>query len=409
VQAGAMRRLYWISYSPRLVNSSPSRGADRVAARSGWRVTRAASAGTSFLPRPPSPKLRSGATACTGSGFARLDLAYDGEGHRTRLLETTAGGTPVVTTTEFTYEGDTVVRETSTTGGTTITRAFTTDETGAIVKVAISGDPTSLHNGTYLVTHNGHGDALALEKIESSGALTPANRYTYNTWGTPTTTTHNGYGDLRFRYLYVGQYGVTWDSSAAVPSGIHYMRARHYHAEFGRFIQPDPSALEANLYGYAANSPVTKVDPDGTKWWELLRDLWYKVAPHLSKLGTVGPRALALQARWAIRANRDAILRSVDRVSGKRGYSVGGHSLSKHAGTRAERVGSPFAKVKGSPEVFNREARRLVERILKDQHTVRFQQRTRAETIYVVKDDAGRGIRLARRITGQWDFIGFWD
>jgi hypothetical protein len=41
------------------------------------------------------------------------------------------------------------------------------------------------------------------------------------------------------------------------------MHARHYHPEFGRFLQPDPSAMEANLYGYTENSPVTKVDPSG--------------------------------------------------------------------------------------------------------------------------------------------------
>ncbi|CAN5557714.1 hypothetical protein BH20CHL7_BH20CHL7_02380 [soil metagenome] len=202
-----------------------------------------------------------GASSCTGSGFARLDLVYDGEGHRTRLVERTSGGT--VTTTDFTYQGDAVVREVSTTGATTITRAFTTDEAGAIIKVAISGDPVTLHNGAYLVTWNGHGDALALSKVEMNGTLTPANRYTYTTWGTPTTTTHNSYGDLRFRYLYVGQYGVTWDSSATVPTGLHYMRARHHSPEFGRFLQPDPSRLEVNHYAYAENNPVTKVDPSG--------------------------------------------------------------------------------------------------------------------------------------------------
>ena len=29
-------------------------------------------------------------------------------------------------------------------------------------------------------------------------------------------------------------------------------------------LQPDPSAAEVNLYAYAGNSPVTKVDPSGT-------------------------------------------------------------------------------------------------------------------------------------------------
>jgi hypothetical protein len=41
------------------------------------------------------------------------------------------------------------------------------------------------------------------------------------------------------------------------------MGARHYSPSLGRFLQPDPSAAEANLYGYGANSPVSRVDPSG--------------------------------------------------------------------------------------------------------------------------------------------------
>jgi uncharacterized protein RhaS with RHS repeats len=42
------------------------------------------------------------------------------------------------------------------------------------------------------------------------------------------------------------------------------MHARHYSPTTGRFIQPDPDRSEANLYAYAANNPVTEIDPDGT-------------------------------------------------------------------------------------------------------------------------------------------------
>jgi RHS repeat-associated protein len=66
---------------------------------------------------------------------------------------------------------------------------------------------------------------------------------------------------LGFRYLYVGSYGVAWDGFAA--ANLQHMGARTYSPSLGRFLQPDPSDAEANLYGYAENSPVTKVDPDG--------------------------------------------------------------------------------------------------------------------------------------------------
>jgi uncharacterized protein RhaS with RHS repeats len=42
------------------------------------------------------------------------------------------------------------------------------------------------------------------------------------------------------------------------------MHARHYSPALGRFLQPDPDGSEANLYAYAANNPVTEIDPDGT-------------------------------------------------------------------------------------------------------------------------------------------------
>gem|GEM_PF-2428923 len=268
-------------------------------------------------------------TSCTGSGFARLDMTYDGEGHRIRLVETPASG--AATTTDFRYQGDAVTSEVSVTGGTAITRTFTTDESGAIIKVAISGDPVSLHNGTYLVTWNGHGDAVALSKIDTgTGALTAANRYTYTTWGTPSTTTHNSFADLRFRYLYVGQYDVHWDHSTAVPAGLLYMHARHYSPEFGRFLQPDPSALEHNFYEYAGNSPVTKVDPDGNICFapiigQLLCGAAIRVGGGavigwISRFGPQAPRAAAV-----ITANRDSLNRitSVATVLSKGNIGMG--------------------------------------------------------------------------------------
>jgi RHS repeat-associated protein len=90
----------------------------------------------------------------------------------------------------------------------------------------------------------------------------PRQRYTYTTWGAPTTATHSGISDLGFRFLYVGEYDVQWDNAHNL--GLTYMHARHCSPALGRFLQPDPDASEANLYAYAANSPVTEIDPDGT-------------------------------------------------------------------------------------------------------------------------------------------------
>ena len=46
---------------------------------------------------------------CVGTGFRRIDFTYDGEGHRTEIVETPAIGSAVTTT--FRYQGDAIVAE----------------------------------------------------------------------------------------------------------------------------------------------------------------------------------------------------------------------------------------------------------------------------------------------------------
>jgi RHS repeat-associated protein len=166
----------------------------------------------------------------------------------------------------FSYQGDTVTSEVATTGTTVVTRTFTTDEAGAIIKVAVATTPTAgADDGTYLVTWNGHGDALGLAEINADGTLTAAATITYSTWGAPNITAEPGYGPLGFRYLYVGRFDVQWDNFGG--AGLQYMHARHYSSEFGRFLQPDPSRAEPNFYAYANGSPVSRVDPLGSESW----------------------------------------------------------------------------------------------------------------------------------------------
>ncbi|HET7494424.1 MAG TPA: RHS repeat-associated core domain-containing protein [Candidatus Limnocylindrales bacterium] len=193
-------------------------------------------------------------TACTGSGFDRLDFEYDGEGHRTKITETPSSGAAVVWT--FRYQGDAIVAEYR---DAVLVREYTVDDGGTISKLTIPAGQTG--TGTYLVTWNGHGDALALYRIETSGSLTLANSYTYSTWGRPATLTHNGIADLGFRFLYVGAADVQWDGRFG--ADLLYMHARHYSPSLGRFLQGDPSRQDAKLFVYAGNRIVAKADPSG--------------------------------------------------------------------------------------------------------------------------------------------------
>ena len=194
--------------------------------------------------------------SCNGTGFNRVDFTYDGDGHRTQIVETTAAG--AVTTTTFTYQGDTVVSETVSTGER---RTFVTDDTGRIIRMTVSGDVDPDDNATFVVAWNGHGDALGLWRQNADGSVTLANSFVYSTWGTPSTTIAAPFSDLAFRYLYVGAADVQWDNAFGL--GLLYMHARHYAPALGRFLQPDGQRAAGAMYVYGGNSPATYTDPSG--------------------------------------------------------------------------------------------------------------------------------------------------
>lgn len=219
---------------------------------------------------------------CVGSGFDRVDFEYDGEGHRTKITTTPAAGAAVVAT--FRYQGDAIVAEYV---DGTLTREYTTDDVGTISKIIIPAGQTG--TGNYLVTWNGHGDAMAMYRIETSGSLTLANSYTYGTWGRPTTATHNSIVDLGFRFLYVGAADVQWD--AAYGLDLLYMHARHYSQSLGRFLQPDPSRLDAQLFVHTGNGPISRVDPSGLDWLGTYND---KEAAYCRNLGNFTACAINL-------------------------------------------------------------------------------------------------------------------
>ena len=201
-------------------------------------------------------------TSCSGS-IDKVEFSYDGDGHRTQLKATTAFGT--VTTTDFIYQGDAIVQETNSSG--TVTREYIDDDQGKVIKFCDPncGSPTT----TYLVTWNGHGDAIGAWRIKSDGTLELANSYIYSSWGTPTVdgnhpNSANGganYGDLGLRFLYVGAQDVQWDNFSGL--GLYYMHARHYSPALARFLQPDPARADVNAYAYVQDSPVTLGDPTG--------------------------------------------------------------------------------------------------------------------------------------------------
>ena len=86
------------------------------------------------------------------------------------------------------------------------------------------------------------------------------NRYEYDPFG-------NIFGieeQISNPYQYIGQWGVQRVSNFHT---IHYMRARFYDSQLGRFLTVDPLGLggkSENVYCYVNNNPIEMIDPKGT-------------------------------------------------------------------------------------------------------------------------------------------------
>ncbi len=172
---------------------------------------------------------------------SETNYTYNSAGQRLTKVE---GGT----TTRFAYDGAKVVLERD---GDDETQVRYTHEGGSLYSDLLSQrrDGASYD---YLL------DGLASVKqvVDSSQAV--ENSYSYEAFGQATV----GQSDVANPYLFVGGYGVQWEST---PS-LYFMQARYYSPGLGRFISEDPyggspqDPMSLHRYLYCANGPVSNVD-----------------------------------------------------------------------------------------------------------------------------------------------------
>jgi RHS repeat-associated protein len=132
-----------------------------------------------------------------------------------------------------------------------------------LAETDMSGNPTAFYmhgagglearilpNGTaeYYVSDY-RGSIVAM--VDESANIT--HKYQYDEFGNITQSQENDANPFR----YVGKYGVMYASE-----NLYYMRARFYDPTIGRFLSEDP-IWSTNLYPYADNNPVMRVDPKG--------------------------------------------------------------------------------------------------------------------------------------------------
>lgn len=141
-------------------------------------------------------------SACKSATFDasadKVTFTYDGEGQRIRIVSD-PGGSLEPTTRDFRYQDDAIVEEllTDQTHTAAVVRSYVVDGSGTVVKLTIPAPEPDA--GDYVPVWNGHGDAVNLSRLNADGTLTLANSYRYETWGKPSTATHNAIGDLGLR------------------------------------------------------------------------------------------------------------------------------------------------------------------------------------------------------------------
>lgn len=192
------------------------------------------------------------------SGSRSFSAAYDQEN---QLVSMTRDGV----TTTFTYNGRgqrvKAVRGSAVTNyhyDITGRMLFQTDGAGAITaSYFYSGErlvAMATSDRYYFYHYDKTGNTIAL--TDTSGNVAVA--YAYLPYGENLRVPAVGVANP---FTYVGAYGVMDDGG-----GIYHMTTRAYDAQTGKFLQKDRIGFAggSNLYAYAGDNPLLKVDPRGT-------------------------------------------------------------------------------------------------------------------------------------------------
>ena len=187
---------------------------------------------------------------------------YDAAGQRTRTVHTQGGKTPVTTTTDYTYDGITLLALSaaqSTTATWTVTYLY--DEDGRPYAGVYTSGTAPV---TFLIATNDRGDVVGL----TNTAGTWFARYTYDPYGRVLAQSAQAVSGITATLAsQIATRQVLRYASYAYDahSATYYLAARHYDPASARFLTEDPARDdgEESAYQYCAGDPVGKVDPTG--------------------------------------------------------------------------------------------------------------------------------------------------
>lgn len=252
-----------------------------------------------------------------------------------------------------------------------------------------------------------HGDirGSVIAITNESGEIT--HLYRYNDFGEVTHAMEESGEPNRFKY--VGTYGVEYDSE-----DLYYMRARYYRPSIGRFLTEDP-IWSTNLYPYANNNPVSRIDPRGEHPVLIIASiviLDFLTSPTPVGEGTNENITLPYEVLGLISPSGGGkikvsgkivsrlLAKSINR-SHRSGSTILGHSFQKHS----QRNPSIWGNLTGSPETWHNQALKHFNEIIDAQGDfIKIKTNSGIEFLEKRLSD-GRGIRL--NIDGT--FKGFID
>jgi len=184
-----------------------------------------------------------------GGERQKMTYIYNGADQRVKKIVLSNKRAEMITT-RFTYDGDYLIHEASTSGQEI---SYVRGLTYLLKNETIESEVRSYY------LQDEHGNVTYM--VNESGEV--VNAYDYDAFGKAIFTLETGASNA---IRYTSEY-------QDVESGLYYLRARYYNPEIGRFTSEDSyrasreNPFRLNLYTYCHNDPINFVDPSGH--WEI--------------------------------------------------------------------------------------------------------------------------------------------